>query len=69
MGETKTMSRKPFDYGAGAIIVLVISVGIAAVVYGLDLLSLGFLVPSAFTHLLTLPLQGKTQLILRFGGQ
>jgi hypothetical protein len=49
MGETKTMSRKPFDYGAGAIIVLVISVGIAAVVYGLALLSLDLLnIPAWF---------------------
>jgi hypothetical protein len=43
MMENKTASRKPFDYGAGALIVLVVSVGIAAIVYGLALLPLNFL--------------------------
>ena len=43
MEETKATSRKPFDYGVGALIVLVISVGVAAIVYGLNLLSLNFL--------------------------
>lgn len=33
MEETKTISRKPFDYGVGALVVLVISVGVAAIVY------------------------------------
>src|SRR4030042_2522024 len=37
MGETKTTSQKPFDYGVGALIVLVISVGVAAIVYSLIL--------------------------------
>jgi hypothetical protein len=43
MGENKTAPQKPFEYGVGAIIVLVISVGVAAIVYGLNLLSLNFL--------------------------
>jgi hypothetical protein len=42
MGETKNTSQKPFDYGAGALIVLVISIGIAAIVYSL-ILPLNFL--------------------------
>ena len=33
MGETTTASRKPFDYGVGALIVLVASIGVAAIVY------------------------------------
>jgi hypothetical protein len=33
MEETKTTSRKPFDYGVGALVVLVVSVGVAAIVY------------------------------------
>src|SRR4030043_1691679 len=37
MEETKTTSRKPFDYGVGVFIVLVISVGVAAIVYSLIL--------------------------------
>lgn len=32
--------RKPFDYGVGALAVVVISVGIAAMVYGLGLIPL-----------------------------
>jgi len=36
MGETKN-TRKPFDYGVGALIVLVVSVGVAAIVYSLIL--------------------------------
>jgi hypothetical protein len=43
MEETKTTSRKPFVYGAGALIVLVVSVGVAAIVYGLSILSLNLL--------------------------
>jgi len=43
MGETTNSSRKPFEYGVGAIIVLVVSVGVAAIIYGLNLLSLDFL--------------------------
>jgi hypothetical protein len=43
MEETKAASRKRFDYGAGALAVLVVSVGVAAIVYGLNLLSLNFL--------------------------
>jgi hypothetical protein len=43
MEETKTASRKRFDYGAGALAVLVVSVGVAAIVYGLSLLALNFL--------------------------
>jgi hypothetical protein len=43
MGETRTASWKPFDYGVGAIIVLVVSVGVAAIVYSLALLSLDLL--------------------------
>jgi hypothetical protein len=43
MGETKAAARKPFVYGAGALIVLVVSVGVAAIVYGLSLLSLDLL--------------------------
>jgi hypothetical protein len=42
MGETKTTSRKPFDYGAGALTVLVISIGVAAIVYSI-ILPLNFL--------------------------
>ena len=42
MGETKNASRKPFDYGAGALAVLVISIGVAAIVYSL-ILPLNFL--------------------------
>jgi hypothetical protein len=42
MGETRTASRKPFDYGAGALAVLVISIGVAAIVYSL-ILPLNFL--------------------------
>jgi len=37
MEETKTTSRKPFDYGVGALIVLVASVGVATIVYSLIL--------------------------------
>ena len=37
MEETKATSRKPFDYGAGALAVLVISIGVAAIVYSLIL--------------------------------
>lgn len=37
MEETKTTSRKPFDYGVGALVVLVISVGVAAIVYSVIL--------------------------------
>ena len=37
MEETKTTSQKPFDYGVGALIVLVISVGVAAIVYSVIL--------------------------------
>jgi hypothetical protein len=37
MEETKNTSRKPFDYGAGALVVLVISVGVAAIVYSVIL--------------------------------
>ena len=37
MEETKTTSRKPFEYGVGALIVLVISVGVAAIVYSVIL--------------------------------
>jgi hypothetical protein len=43
MEETRTASRKSFDYGAGALAVLVVSVGVAAIVYGLSLLSLNLL--------------------------
>jgi hypothetical protein len=43
MEETKATARKPFVYGAGALIVLVVSVGVAAIVYGLSLLSLDLL--------------------------
>jgi hypothetical protein len=43
MGETRAASWKPFDYGVGAIIVLVLSVGVAAIVYSLALLSLDLL--------------------------
>ena len=43
MGETKTTSQKPFDYGVGALIVLVISVGVAAIVYSLAFLPFAFL--------------------------
>ena len=43
MEETKSTSRKPFVYGAGALIVLVVSVGVAAIVYGLSILSLNLL--------------------------
>ncbi len=42
MGETKNDSRKAFDYGAGALAVLVISIGVAAIVYSL-ILPLNFL--------------------------
>jgi hypothetical protein len=42
MEETKTTSRKPLDYGAGALAVLVISIGVAAIVYSL-ILPLNFL--------------------------
>lgn len=37
MSDTLTSGRKPFAYGAGALIVLVFSVGVAAVVYSLVL--------------------------------
>ncbi|TRO43884.1 hypothetical protein E2P42_01970 [Candidatus Bathyarchaeota archaeon] len=43
MGETSAASWKPFDYGVGAMIVLVVSVGVAAIVYSLALLSLDLL--------------------------
>jgi hypothetical protein len=43
MEETKTKSRKPFVFGVGALIVLVVSVGVAAIVYGLSLLTLNIL--------------------------
>ena len=43
MGETKTMARTPFAYGAGAIVVLVVSLGVATIVYSLALLSLNYL--------------------------
>jgi hypothetical protein len=43
MEETKAAARKPFVYGAGALIILVVSVGVAAIVYGLGLLSLDLL--------------------------
>jgi hypothetical protein len=43
MGETKTIPRKSFDYGAGALAVLVISIGVAAIIYGLALLRLDLL--------------------------
>ena len=33
MGETTASSRKPFDYGVGGLIVLVASIGVAAIVY------------------------------------
>ena len=42
MDETKTTSRKPFDYGVGALVVLFISVGVAAIVYS-SILPLNFL--------------------------
>ena len=37
MGENKNASAKPFDYGAGALVVLVISIGVAAIFYSLVL--------------------------------
>ena len=44
MGETKTIaSQKRFDYGVGALVVLVVSIGVAAIVYGLALFPLDFL--------------------------
>ena len=38
MGENSTSSRKPFDYGVGAVVILVVSVGVAAIIYSLNLL-------------------------------
>jgi hypothetical protein len=44
MGETKTIaSKQPFAYGAGGIVVLVISLAVAAIIYGSALLSLNYL--------------------------
>ena len=38
MGENSTSSRKPFDYGVGAVVILVVSVGVATIIYSLTLL-------------------------------
>ena len=44
MGETKTtVYKQPFAYVAGGIVVLVISLAVAAIVYGSALLSLNYL--------------------------
>jgi hypothetical protein len=41
--ETKGSSRRPLGYGVGSLAILVASIGVAAVVYSLNLISFNFL--------------------------